>query len=264
MTAIVFPSDCFSNKKVEESFVEEFNAFKKAGYNIYLINLDDYKVFPKLEDDNLIYRGWMLTEEQYKKLNEILNGKLLINVNEYLKSHYFPGWYYSIENFTVKSIISNKENAVNDFEKSSWDKAFIKDYVKSLKSGKGSIVDSSEDLKRALYDMNKYRGFIEGGVVLREVKSFDEKTENRFFVLNGEVFSKSKNDEMLIFAKEVAKNHNALFFSLDIAKLDNGEFLVIEIGDGQVSEAKDWNIEDFVSIFDSLKFSNNLKKNLKR
>jgi hypothetical protein len=264
MTAIIFPSDYFSPKKVDESFIEEFNAFKEAGYNTYLINLDgDDKVFPKLEDEDLIYRGWMLTEDQYSKLNERVNGKLIVNVREYLSSHHFHGWYSSIEQFTIKSIVSDEKNAVTDFERSSLDKAFIKDYVKSLKSGKGSIVDSPEDVKRALSDMHKYRGFIEGGVVLREVKSFDEKTENRFFVLNGEVYSKSKDDEMLSFAKEVAKNHNALFFSLDIAKLETGELLVIEIGDGQVSEAKDWNVNDFVSIFSNLKLSNKNKKKLK-
>ena len=107
--------------------------------------------------------------------------------------------------------------------------------------------------------MLKYKGFIEGGIVLRKVEEFDKSSETRFFILNGKVNSPNEVPEgMLKLAEKISQQHNAFFYTVDIIK-QNDQYKVIEIGDGQVSDMVGWNITDFIKIFKSLKNKKQLK-----
>ena len=54
---------------------------------------------------------------------------------------------------------------------------------------------------------------------------------------------------MPLIVKFAAENHNVPFFSVDVAQLETGEDIIIEIGDGQVSDIKMWDVESFYKIF---------------
>lgn len=262
MIGFIFPSDFMNNKKPDEFYENEYKAFKEAGYPVYLVNIDDMegsKIFPALENHELFYRGWMMSEEKYEKLNQKVNGQLLVNTENYLKSHHLPGWYESIKEFTIDSVITTEQDASNTFKSLGWDKAFIKDYVKSLKTGKGSIVDSVEDVVRALEDIHKFKGFVEKGIVFRKVVDLEQDSETRFFVLNGQVFSNSVNGEMLKVVEQVTQKHDALFYSVDVVKDKQGNLRIIEIGDGQVSDTVGWDLSNFVDIFKNFKNQKKLK-----
>jgi hypothetical protein len=259
MLGFLFPSDFMNNKKPDEFYEEEYKLFKDAGYPVYLVNTDDLdgsKVYPTLGDHELIYRGWMLSEEQYTKMYKKLHQQLLVNPENYLKSHHLPGWYESIKKFTIESVITTEEDAVKTFKSLGWEQAFMKDYVKSLKTGKGSIVDSPEDVERALEDIRKFKGFVEKGVVFRKVKEFMPDSETRFFVLNGKVYGPSIDEDLYYMAEKASHKHDALFYSIDVAKNKDGELFVVEIGDGQVSDTVGWNLENFVTMFNDLNLSN--------
>jgi len=252
MLGFVFPSDFINNKKPDEFYEKEYNLFKSAGYPVYLINIDELqhaKVYPSLGDDELIYRGWMLSEEQYTQMYKKLDRQMLVRPCDYLKSHHLPGWYENIKKFTIESVITTEQDAATTFTELGWDKAFMKDYVKSLKTGKGSIVDSAEDVERALADIRQFKGFIEKGIVFRKVKDIEPDSETRFFVLNGKIFSPVDNEDMYYIADKVSHKHDALFYTIDIARNSVGELFVVEIGDGQVSDTVGWNIENFVEMF---------------
>jgi hypothetical protein len=258
----VFPSDFINNKKPDEFYENEYKLFKDAGYPVYLINIDDLdssRVYPSLGDHRLIYRGWMLDEERYKKMFKKLDGQMFVNTEEYLKSHHLPGWYENIKKFTIESVVTTEEDAVDTFKSLGWDKAFMKDYVKSLKTGKGSIVDSPEDVQRALEDIHKFKGFVEKGIVFRAVKEFEPDSEKRFFVLNGKVFSSTDDEDMYYVAEKASHKHDAFFYSIDVARNKDGELFVVEIGDGQVSDTVGWNLKGFVEMFQSIKKQNRLK-----
>lgn len=264
--SIIFPSSPYNPKEVDEDYKEEFMEFKNSGYSVYVIDIDNIenaKIYPPMEKyEEIIYRGWMMTKNQYADLNKKLNNQLKIQPQDYLNSHHLPNWYESVKDLTMNSFFSSVNEASNTFEllkNKGYQKLFIKDYVKSLKTGKGSIVDSSLDVQRALDDMNKYRGFIEEAIVFRQVIELIEPTEQRFFILNGKIFGTTTDEGKINILQKVVSRHNEFFFSVDLAQDKEGKIWLIEIGDGQVSGLTGWNVKEFVSIFESLKPLNKLK-----
>lgn len=262
MTAFILPSHPFSIKEVDPSYEEEFNLLKNEGFKVYLINIDELdttKIYPNYEEEKLIYRGWMLNHENYEKLNNKVNKNLIVSPKEYLYSHHIVHWYDEIKEDTFETYFTDLSNASDLFKKLQWKEAFVKDYVKSIKTGKGSIVDSTNDIERLKDDILKYKGFIEGGLVFRKVERFDKTSETRFFVLNGKInVPKEVPEDMFNLAKKITEKHNAFFYTIDIIKQDNN-YKVIEIGDGQVSDMVGWNPKDFIKIFNTLKNKNKLK-----
>lgn len=253
----IYPCDPFDSKKVEETFEDEFKEVSSR-FPTFLINVDDLenkKQFKPIKESDLsfIYRGWMLTPENYEKLEDNCNYCLVTTKENYLKAHHLPLWYNELSDLTPTSIVTTVEDAAKTFEDTGWDKAFIKDYVKSLKTGKGSIVDSREDIERALKDMVHYRGFIEGGIVLREVHTFLPETEKRFFVANGLVYSPTGellDEEKVIIDKVTDRKHNLFLYSIDLIKDRNDKLWLVEIGDGQVSDCVGWDIKNFAKVFE--------------
>lgn len=262
MIAFMLPSNPMNKKEPDYGYEEEYNKLKENNFKVYLINVDDLensKPFPIYENEKLIYRGWMLSEKNYELMNQKVNNNLITDTKNYLYSHHIIGWYEEIKENTFETYFATVENAKEIFKKTQWSKAFVKDYVKSIKTGKGSIVDSEEDIVRVQEDMLKYKGFIEGGIVFRKEEKFDKDSETRFFILNGKVFSPNEVDlEMLNLANEISKKHSAFFYSVDIIKQEDS-YKVIEIGDGQVSDMVGWSIDNFVEIFKTLENKKQLK-----
>ncbi len=259
-TAFLYPMSPMGHYRVDEQYQEEYACAKQAGLSVHCFDIDQIersKVFPAISDDQtIVYRGYMLNQEAYEQLGKRFGLRLLTCKKDYLNAHYLPNWYESIEELTISSIISTEERAKEDFARFG-NKAFIKDYVKSLKTGKGSIVDSQHDVARAISDMRHYRGTIEGGIILRDVIDFKENTEKRFFIVNHKIFSPNKEDDLkqLAVATKAVEllRHKALaFYTMDIASTVEGKNLVIEIGDGQVSDYVGWAIEDFVKVLGAL------------
>ncbi len=262
MIAFILPSNPMNKKEPDYGYEDEFNKLKENNFKVYLINVDDLessKPFPLYENEQLIYRGWMLSEEKYEIMNQKVNGNLITNTKDYLYSHHIVGWYNEIKENTFETYFATIENAKEVLKKTQWSKAFVKDFVKSIKTGKGSIIDSEEDIDRIQEDMLKYKGFIEGGIVFRKVEEFDKNSETRFFILNNKIFSpKEVSSEMFNLVNEISKKHSAFFYSVDIIKQDDN-YKVIEIGDGQVSDMVGWDIDNFIDIFKSLENKKQLK-----
>jgi ATP-grasp domain, R2K clade family 3 len=264
--SFIYPSDPFSPKKIDEAFEKEARLIKDANFSIHIINTDDIenaKIIPVLNtEDSLIYRGWMLPRESYEKLYEKVNKQLLTSPESYLYAHHLPNWYNDLKEFTMQSRYSVGEDTKQLYKDWGNQPAFVKDYVKSLKTGSPPIISSKIELEQLMDKMKQYRGYIEGGIVLREPKELVSATETRFFVLKGQVFSKDETVslEMHEMAQQIAQkvNHTS-FFSIDLVKDTNDKVWLIEIGDGQVSDSVGWNQENFVYIFNSLKPKNSHK-----
>lgn len=252
----IYPANYFNPKEIDFLFKEEYDLVKKS-FETCLVDSSNFEnlKLPTIEN-KCIYRGWMLKKEEYKLLEENCHGLLHTSLENYLSSHYLPNWYESITHLTPKSIITTYENATQSFLDSGWKKVFVKDYVKSLKTGKGSIVDNVEDLERLMQEMEKFRGIIEGGIVLREFHDFLPRTEKRFFILNGCLNSPIENvpEKYMDVLEKVQNIHSDKFFySVDLIEDEKGKVWVVEIGDGQVSDYVGWKVENFVNVFNSLK-----------
>lgn len=259
MIGFIFPASFENKKTCDESYESQYNKLRDSGFPVFLIDIDDMessKVYPLIpEDVELIYRGWMLSENKYELLYKKTNNKLLVSLDNYLNSHHSPNWYSSVSDLTFEKIITDETNAGQKFIDSGWNSGVIKDYVKSLKTGPGSVVKSEEDITQAIENMKKYKGFIEGGIVINKFVDLNNESEVRFFVLNGNLYydESVKNSEFIDFAHTVSSRHKEFFYSIDIAQSKDGELNLIEIGDGQVSDFTGWSEDCFIKIFESLK-----------
>lgn len=254
---ILYPSSPLNKQQVDECFEKEYYACQKIGLMVGLIdieNISKIQLTPSLlSSSRIVYRGWMLDDSKYQLLENRFGTQLLTSKYNYFMSHFLPNWYEDIKYLTIPSIITDENEVYEKFDQFEG-KAFLKDYVKSLKTGKGSIVDSKEDISRAIHDMKSYKGNIEGGIVLRKVVELIPESETRYFVIRNVVYSPIINDPSCSkyqLANKVVKqleSKNLTFYSIDIALQNNAIPVVIEIGDGQVSDYVNWNVENFASI----------------
>lgn len=255
----LFPSDYFNSKKVDEAYLEQVGCLQNIGFKTSVICLEalvskSSKIFPMPESGaKLIYRGWMVTPDDYSLLiNAVRNagGEALISHDEYLATHYLPNWYPLIRDLTPEtyffSVDDNLESALNGL---GWNKFFIKDYVKSLKTSIGSIINQPSAIKTVVSQMQKFRSSIEGGLCVRQVEDFILETEKRYFVIQGKSFAPLLDEEIPEIVEECAKRIDSKFFSVDVVERRDGCKRVVEIGDGQVSDLVGWTAERFASLW---------------
>ena len=221
-----------------------------------------FKKYGVIEKQPAIYRGWMMTPEEYKRFYadiQSCGSNLLTTPEAYRFCHYLPCWYYEIKQFTAPSFpIHNVdleflegEDIDDSIKHLNWNttRYFVKDFVKSLSSEHSSEAHNGNEVLEIGRLLKKYRGHIDGGLVVRQFEEYKPGTEVRYFVRNEKVYS--PNGTVPEMVKEVAKRLSLFspFFSVDVAERKDGELRVIEIGDGQVSDLKTWKVSDFVGIF---------------
>ena len=255
----LFPSDYFNAKKVDEAYSEQVDCLRNIGFETSVISLEalasgSAKIFPQPDSGSkLIYRGWMLTPDDYSLLvNVVVNSgaEVLISRDEYLATHYLPNWYPLIRDLTPEThFFSIDDNLEDELSKIGWSSFFIKDYVKSLKTSIGSMIDEPSAIRTVVAEMQKFRGCIEGGICVRKVENFIPDTERRYFVLDGKPFAPLENEEIPEIVEDCAQRINSKFFSVDVVERSDGCKRVVEIGDGQVSDLVGWTSERFATLW---------------
>ncbi|POD96501.1 hypothetical protein BV924_09045 [Pectobacterium odoriferum] len=254
---IIYPSDCFDSSKVDEAFEAEYHSAKESGLSCLLLSTQHvsngkYKFSKDIAPNaSVIWRGWMLKSDDYKSLSDAVTqngGNMLISLEDYLSSHHITGWYNSCEKYTPETIFLKESD---DFEQVTsqlkWPSYFVKDYVKSLTTSRGSIAKNAEEIREIIAAIKKFRGEIEGGISLRKVEDIIKTSERRYFSFKNNVYS--SNDIVPDLVVEIAQPIRSPFFSIDMAENASGELRLIEIGDGQVSDTKEWNVEKFIQLF---------------
>ena len=255
----LFPNDCFNPRQPDEAYRDRFSAFKDAGFKTALIEIESLnnsrtKIYPAPNTkENIIYLGWMLSSVDYKSLIEIIHKAGAIpftSHQEYLATHYLPNWYPLLQDLTPETkIYSANCDIEKELQQLNWQKYFIKDYVKSLKTSIGSIIDRPEDIKLVVAEMERYRGTIEGGICVRRVEDFITESEQRYFVINHRVFAANPNDNIPDIVLECATRIESNFFSVDVVRCRDGKLRIVEVGDGQVSDIVGWEIVRYLEIW---------------
>lgn len=212
---------------------------------------------PLQDEENVLYRGWMMTPTQYGSLMKTMERwgvHPVTSVEEYTRCHHLPGWYEACADLTAEThfVYTEKgEEVVKVATELGWKSFFVKDFVKSNTASKGSIAQSPADIPQIINQLDYYRGGVEGGIALRKVEQYVPDSERRFFVANQKCYS--NDEEMPLIVETVAKRIRAPFFSVDVARLqDGGDWRVIELGDGQVSDKKEWPLDRFVEVLSAL------------
>jgi hypothetical protein len=254
----VFSAQPFALLEVDQAFANEARAFANAGFTISKISIEDLeqglaRIKPTLPSHKtIIYRGWMLTREQYQKLShaaETADSTMLTTPEDYLASHHLPNWYPKIAEFTPETrFFAAYADLELELSRLNWSGYFVKDFVKSLKTSRGSILRSPEEIKELVSQMVHFRGTVEGGIVVRRLENLQPHSERRFFVLGGQPYTAADAPiPQIVF--EVAKRLAQPFYSVDIAVNIENQPRVVEIGDGQVSDLVGWKPGQFVKIW---------------
>jgi len=196
----------------------------------------------------MLSRGWMLTPDAYATLVRHLRDKGAVELTtpeQYRRCHHLPEWYPLLVANTSETVVLAADA---DFSQAlaglQWPGYFIEDYVKSLNTGVGSLVDNPEDIAPLIAVMRQYRGQIEGGICVRRREDYREETERRYFVVKGEPYS--ADGEVPALVSECARLIDSPFFSVDVVLRSDGVLRIVELGDGQVSDRKEWSVEGFV------------------
>jgi hypothetical protein len=253
----LYPSDPVEPRQPDEPFKEQIGELLKLGSAVSLVSLEELaegngKVRGALPSDaTVVYRGWMLTPSEYEKLFSLIRScqaNPITSLETYLACHYLPNWYPLVAEFTAETkIFAVDADLAHELKALDWEKFFIKDYVKSLKTSVGAVVSKPEEITVVLAEMQKYRGIIEGGVCVRRFENFVPESERRYFVINGKPYAASGPVPELVV--ECARRIQSPFFSIDVALRADGVLRVVELGDGQVSDLVGWEARRFAEIW---------------
>lgn len=258
---LLYPQDPFDRKAPDEAYAEEYTAVVAAGIPTSLFSLEDFESCGLFSprpapdaDDRVLYRGWMLTTETYALLHAsiVTAGMTMITApGQYRTCHHLPEWYPVCRTITPETIFIS-ENA--DFEAAAagiaWPGYFVKDYVKSLTTSRGSVAKDAQEISEIVSALRQYCGRIEGGICIRRFEQLTPGTEERYFVFNGKIFARhGACPPQALY--DIASKIDSPFYSADFAEGKDGKHWLIEIGDGQVSDRKEWHIDEFTAMLAS-------------
>lgn len=253
---LLFPSHPFDKSAADDAYAEEFEAARAADIGCHLFSFEDFqagefKPRPALRADELVlYRGWMLTPESFSVLHDAVSARSGVPATtpaQYRLCHYLPGWYPICAEYSPSTVVVPRDaDFVAAVAGKNWSKFFVKDFVKSLTTARGSSATNPEEIASVVSLIEQFRGEVEGGVCIREFERLVPETEERYFVLNGKVHSREGAAPPLVDA--IAKRIDSPFYSVDTVLAEDGRLRLIELGDGQVSDRKKWSAARFISM----------------
>ena len=253
----IYPADMLKPRLPDEMFREEAVAIQARGHVVSLVDFNTLLVNPfdppAEQDSGIVYRGGMITPAEYQVFLHSLEqqgAKANTSLEQYLSTHYLPNWYPLLADITPETVILDPTaDLVPILKQLDWGRFFVKDYVKSLKTAGGSIIERPEDIGRVMAEMLKYRGIIEGGLCIRRYEDFLPESEHRFFVIDGICYGADAHSAIPASVQECALRLNNPFFSVDIATRIDGTERIVEVGNGQVSDLVGWAPDRFVSLW---------------
>ncbi len=260
---LLYPSNPLHRNEPDELYAEEYAAALRLGFEVSLFPFeeflaDSFRVRPSLPPGQpVLYRGWMLTSLQYAGLHDevvALESSMLTSPEQYERCHYLPKWYPQLQQFTPEThFFQESDDVAARLRELSWSACFLKDYVKSLSVGDGSMVRNLAKIPEMIAKMKLYRGEIEGGLCARRIEDFNPETEERYFVFGGRPFS--RDDLIPEVVRVAASRINSPFFTVDTVLRRDGITRIIELGDGQVSDRKKWSAVQLLSVFQTFNLS---------
>lgn len=260
-TGIVYPADYFKPHQPDSTYAEEAQVLRAQGLN--LLTWDAHGLHGSLQPGRYLYRGWMQTGSQYAQMYAQWSQQGLVpcvSPEAYALCHYLPNWYAAMRGWTPETErleLDGKPDAafaeelterLRSLQAQGWSAFFLKDDVKSLKTGRGSLLKTPEQATQWLKEFCQYRE-LEGGVCIRRVETWQLDTECRWFVWREQAFGPEAEQHVPAPVQAAVEKIDSPFFSVDIVKNEAGDWRLVELGDGQVSDLVGWQAERFGAIW---------------
>ena len=276
---VLFCCDDYDSRRVDQHFEQEYLAALKVGLEIGLINFhairrrEEDEAFRRLvtsfDGEQAIYRGWMLTPEEYGFVYSSLsqrNLKLITAPEQYIHCHWLPNSYPQICEVTPRTIsipipeCFDITKVLTEIQQFGGRPLIVKDFVKSRKHEwkEACYIPDSSDYAAVAQVTKRFLELqdddLQGGLVFREfvelqpvgthLKSGMPLTlEYRLFVFDQRVISVSPYWDAdygpasppIEFFLPLLSQVQSPFFSCDVARRTIGEWIIVELGDGQVA-----------------------------
>lgn len=255
---------------MEDRMDLEAEAAEELGIGYHSIVLEDVVdgAFERVLDAlprrgrRLLYRGWMLTEEEYAALHEALldaGHSLVVSPDEYAAAHYLPNYHPEIESLAVPARwtfgtdLDEAWEAARSLGEGPW---ILKDHVKSVKerwstccfvpkgASREQFIEVCENLIEARGERFERGLVIRPYLPLRCVARTEERPlayEFRLFFADGRLIASEVYDDVDVVTPDLSRfgslgsRIDSPFFTVDVAMLESGEWTVVEVGDGGVS-----------------------------
>jgi hypothetical protein len=239
MLNLLFPSLPYS-RTIDPMWQEEAVVAHRLGFTVCLYDADQQKLYPPPNTARpTLYRGWMLTEVEYQQLAALT--PLLVAPALYMASHQASAWYSTIAPFTPHSVFAPANEAqwiVEDFLRSNG-RCFVKGLVKSF--GAESVITSQAGLATLL---RKHRIAAEEPLFIREFIDLSSQAEERYFAVQGVAYGANGYTFPADLYPALAQLQSRWLCTLDVAYTKGGRPIIIEVGDGQVSDTKEWQVAE--------------------
>ncbi len=255
---LLYPSDPLDPRRADDQWIPEIGAARAGGMEVALFSVERMRagrapLFPRpAAGSDILYRGWMLDEGGYRGLCAAVAAahcRMVVSPDAYLCCHHLPRWYPAIQGLTIETRVFPADCDITAALRGlRWPGYFLKDYVKSLKTKPGSACRLPSEAPAIISAMRRCRGTIEGGLCVRRLVEMAPGDEIRCFVAGGAALAPAGEPPPIVL--EVARRIDSPFFSVDVARLSDGARIVIDLGDGQVSEPTDWDLARFVAVLE--------------
>lgn len=252
--AVLFPSNPLNPKEVyPDHFDEQVEAAVDVGFHLGFVHEDGSVTMPK-GATKAIYRGWMLTGGEYAVLYARCaeaGAALITQPKDYTYCHYLPSWYRHFKAFTPYTEIYPGTNVdVQSVVQSlftHWaiDSCIVKDYVKSMSAMWTQAcyipdVTDTAAVEATINNFLEWQSPINGGLVFRDFVKIEQ--EYRAFVIQGKIGKSILTNSIHGGVPDIVVGWTdkvkSPFFTLDYALTENGNWIIVELGDGQVSDLK--------------------------
>ncbi len=266
MTTTILPADSLAPRQIDPAFREEAVAAMAKGHVVALWDDVTQQLRAIAEQETAIYRGWMLSPEDYRKLHDaaVAAGlRPITSPEQYETAHYLPRWVDKLEGLTAETVMvpagSSIEVLMEALAPFDGAPVVLKDWVKSRKHewDTACFIPDSRDAKRVLEVTRRFEElqgeFLTGGLCFRRylpirrigkhpVSGMPLSDELRVFCVNGRKVAYRYWDgeavdesEVPVVVDEALRRLDLPFVAIDVALLEPGGFTIVEVGDGQVS-----------------------------
>jgi hypothetical protein len=262
----ILPADPLAARRVDPAYASEAEAFALAGATVAAVDHDlleaggDPRRATRLVQQGngaAIYRGWMLRASAYRALHGAMAARdlsMATGPREYEACHHYPDAHASLSRWMARSTwlpeadIDDPAAVARALAPFGNGPVVIKDWVKSQSAywDEACYVPDASDANSAARVTARFRElqgrFLCGGIVFREFRPLADEPEWRAFALAGRplgTWPRSSTageppPDGLLHATAAAVA--SPFASLDFAHCKDGRWLLLEAGDGQVSE----------------------------
>jgi hypothetical protein len=269
---ILFPQNPSMHKLPEPMFEPEFDAAKSLGFQCLVFDEEALcageidlalKRLPQANGTPLLYRGWIVTEELYRRFHAALSARgysLVSSAADYAEVTYFPNYYPKIREESPPAVWTDTPDSYLAWSLSRklGDGPFvIKDHIKSAKhlwheacfvpkgTGRENFERIAENLKNEQGD-TFFRGFVvkqyetlrSRGPSPREYPMCEEYRLffwKRQLLIASHYHRQSENRVDWSPFVNLAQRFDAPFFTMDVAQTETGNWIVVDMGAGECS-----------------------------